>query len=95
MGLSGPHFFQLAYYGRKWSEMTGKTVLMLQTRQNFFRIVPKCPLKTHRCSNGLVFQLADYGRIWSERTRKTKSPKIFQNIQKCFRRIVVQTDLFL
>ena len=53
-----------ADYGRKWSEMTGKTVLMLQTRQKVFRIVPKCPklsqnvpkcpIQTHRYPNGLV-----------------------------------------
>ena len=34
-----------ADYGRKWSEMTRKTVWMLQTRQKVFRMrmVPKCP----------------------------------------------------
>ena len=30
-----------ADYGRKWSEMTRKTVLKVQTRQKVFRIVPK------------------------------------------------------
>ena len=43
-------FFKRADYGRIWSEMTGKTVKMLQTRQKVFRIVPKCP-KTSQMSN--------------------------------------------
>ena len=36
-------FFPWANNGWKWSDMTGKTVLMLQTRQKVFWIVPKCP----------------------------------------------------
>ena len=43
-----------ADYGRKWSEMIGKTVSMLQTAQKVFPTVPKCPLQTDRCPNGLV-----------------------------------------
>ena len=50
--------------GWKWSEVTGKTVQMLQARQKVFSIVPecpkmsqdvpKCPLWTHLCPNWLV-----------------------------------------
>ena len=43
----------LADYGRKWSEMTGKTVQMLQTRQKVFQIIWKClnVPKGHKMSN--------------------------------------------
>ena len=74
--LSGPRFFQWADYGRKWSEMNRKTVLMLHTSRKVFWIdpkcfqmsqnVPKCPLQTHRCPNGLVeYQFGeDFARAW-------------------------------
>ena len=64
----GTRFFsQWVKYGGKWSVITRKTVYYLQTCLRVVRIVtkcpkmsqnvpnvPKCPIQTHHCPNGLV-----------------------------------------
>ena len=44
---------------------------MLQTHEKVFQIVPKCPIQTHRCPNGLV----PANVVYSE-TQKLRSVQI-------------------
>ena len=96
----GTRSFQGADYGRKWSEMTRKTVEMLRACQNVFQIVPKrlkksrivpiCPKMSQNVQLGRIIVRMDLFFVFvcfpKQRMGKPARDTMIEILQTCFRR---------